>query len=296
MERIDGNMYAQTVAYGLFAAREQTINPAEFDRQHAAYLLPKSNPFLQQLFSEIAGPTLDDRIAWLVDELAAVLSSADMEAVLKEFVHATGRDDPVVHFYETFLKSYDPKLRELRGVYYTPRPVVSYIVRSVDALLRERFGIADGLADPSVLVLDPACGTGTFLFEVVELVRERFRERGQLGSWQDYVRKKLLPRLFGFELLVAPYVIAHLKLAMVLEETGFEFEQGDRLGVYLTNTLEEAAKRSERLGLDRWLTEESEAAAEIKRDKPIMVVLGNPPYSGHSANASWRLRAGPEER
>ena len=126
-------------------------------------------------------------------------------------------------------------------------------------------------------------------------MRERFRERGQLGSWQDYVRKKLLPRLFGFELLVAPYVIAHLKLAMVLEETGFEFEPGDRLGVYLTNTLEEAAKRTERLGLDRWLTEESEAAAEIKRDKPIVVVLGNPPYSGHSANASWRLEQDPKE-
>ena len=281
------DMYAQTIAYGLFAARCTSENGSAFTRQNAAYLLPKTNPFLRKLFNTIAGPDLDDRIAWLVDDLAQVLAQADMEAVLKDFGKHSGKEDPVVHFYETFLKEYDPKVREMRGVYYTPEPVVSYIVRSIDHLLKTRFNKPLGLADDKTLILDPAVGTATFLYMVVNEIYQANISKGQQGLWNNYVAEKLLPRIFGFELLMAPYAIAHLKLGLLLQETGYEFQSDQRLGVYLTNTLEEAIKRADTL-FARWISEEANAAARIKKDEPIMVVLGNPPYSGISANASVR--------
>jgi hypothetical protein len=229
------DMYAQTIAYGLFAAR--CTMPAEkfFTRFDAAQNLPKTNPFLRKLFQHIAGYDLDMRIAWLVDELAQVLAQADMAAVLKDFGKHSGKEDPVVHFYETFLKEYDPKMREMRGVYYTPEPVVSYIVRSVDHLLKTRFKKPNGLADDSVYILDPAVGTATFLYMVINEIHEAVVGAGQKGAWNDYVAKKLLPRLYGFELLMAPYAVAHLKLGLQLQETGYKFETDERLGIYLTD-------------------------------------------------------------
>ena len=254
-----------------------------------------------------------------VDDLAQILGNADMAAVLSGFGARAARQDPILHFYETFLAAYDPALRERRGVYYTPEPVVSYIVRSVDRLLRERFGCPDGLADHSrvayntleragneeqtverqshrVLVLDPACGTGSFLYAVVDHIREHYRSAGNAGMWDGYVKEHLLPRLFGFELLMAPYAVAHLKLGMQLagqdlpaENRGdwaYGFSGGERLGVYLTNSLEEGEMQVPMSGPYRIITDEANSAAQIKRDMPIMVVLGNPPYSGHSANAS----------
>jgi len=277
------DMYAQTIVYGLFAARCTHPEEKSFTRQNAAYLLPETNPFLRKLFNTIAGPDLDDRIAWLVDDLAQVLAQADMEAVLKDFGKRTAKEDAVVHFYETFLKEYDEKIREMRGVYYTPEPVVSYIVRSIDHLLKTRFHKPQGLADDKTLILDPAVGTATFLYMVVNEIRQSMLSHGQQGSWNNYVAEKLLPRIFGFELLMAPYAVAHLKLGLLLKKTGYEFQSDQRLGIYLTNTLEEAVKRAETL-FARWITEEANAAARVKKDEPIMVVLGNPPYSGHSAN------------
>lgn len=277
------DMYSQTLAYGLFAARCTSDSGKDFTRQNAAYLLPKTNPFLRKLFNHIAGPDLDDRIAWLVDDLAQMLAQADMEAILKDFGKRTAKEDPVVHFYETFLKEYDPKIREMRGVYYTPEPVVSYIVRSIDHLLKTRFNKPNGLADEKTLILDPAVGTATFLYMVINEIHQAIAGKGQQGLWNNYVADKLLPRIFGFELLMAPYAVAHLKLGLLLQETGYQFQTDQRLGIYLTNTLEEAIKHSETL-FAQWITEEANAAAEIKKDKPIMVVLGNPPYSGHSAN------------
>ena len=286
------DMYAQTIAYGLFAARCTSNSSTPFTRQNAAYLLPRTNPFLRKLFNHIAGPDLDDRIAWLVDDLAQLLDHADMEAVLKDFGKRTAKEDPVVHFYDTFLKEYDPKIREMRGVYYTPEPVVSYIVRSIDYLLKTRFNKSNGLADENTLILDPAVGTATFLYMVINEIHDAIVVQGQKGLWNDYVAEKLLPRIFGFELLMAPYAVAHLKLGLLLQETGYEFQSDQRLGIYLTNTLEEAVKRAETL-FARWITEEANAAAEIKKEKPIMVVLGNPPYSGISANASVRTVTDP---
>lgn len=275
------DMYAQTIAYGLFAARCNVPDNKDFTRQNAAYLLPKTNPFLRKLFNTIAGPELDDRIAWLVDDLAQILAQADMEAILKNFGKHSGKEDPVVHFYETFLKAYDPKVRKMRGVYYTPEPVVSYIVRSIDHLLKTRFNKPQGLADDNTLILDPATGTATFLYMVINEIRQSFA--GQEGMWNDYVADKLLKRIFGFELLMAPYAVAHLKLGLLLQETGYKFHSDERLGIYLTNTLDEAIKHSETL-FAQWISEEANAAAEIKKEKPIMVVLGNPPYSVSSLN------------
>jgi predicted helicase len=278
------DMFAQTLAYGLFAARVHTPPGKEFSRELAAFNLPKTNPFLRKLFSEIAGVDMPETIDWAVDDLVSLLNQADMAAVLRDFGTGKGRTDPVIHFYETFLKAYDPQLREVRGVYYTPEPVVGYIVRSIDYLLKARFGREEGLADANTLILDPATGTATFLYFVIERI---FKERGkQSGAWDGYVDKNLLHRIFGFELLIAPYAIAHLKLGMQLQQTGYQFGSGQRLGIYLTNTLEEAAGTSEQL-IAGWIAEEANAAATIKSDKPIMVVLGNPPYSGHSANRSW---------
>jgi len=284
------DMYAQTIVYGLFAARCTHPEEKNFTRQNAAYLLPKTNPFLRKLFNTIAGPDLDDRIAWLVDDLAQVLDQADMEAVLKDFGKHSGKEDPVVHFYETFLTAYDSKVREMRGVYYTPEPVVSYIVRSIDHLLKTRFNKPQGLADDKTLILDPAVGTATFLYMVINEIYQPMLSHGQQGSWNNYVAEKLLPRIFGFELLMAPYAVAHLKLGLLLKETEYQFKSDQRLGIYLTNTLEEAIKHSETL-FAQWITEEANAAAEIKKEKKIMVVIGNPPYSILSANLSQAARA-----
>jgi predicted helicase len=285
-EKKFSDMFAQTLVYGLFAARVHTPDKEDFTRNSAARAIPKTNPFLQQLFYEITGPILPDSIAWVMEDIVALLNHADMPAVLKDFGKGKGKSDPVVHFYETFLAAYDPKMRELRGVFYTPEPAVSYIVRSVDHLLKTRFKRPKGLADENTLILDPATGTATFIYFVIDQIYQKFAK--QKGAWDGYVEKHLLNRIFGFELLIAPYAIAHLKLGMQLQQTGYKFGSDQRLGIYLTNTLEEAAKKSEQL-ITGWIADEANAAANIKRDKPIMVLIGNPPYSGHSANRSTEV-------
>ena len=308
------DMFAQTLAYGLFAARYNHKGAKPFNRNDAAKEIPRTNPFLRRLFGTIAGPDLDDEpFVGFVDDLAQLLDATRMDEVLADFGKHTRQEDPIVHFYETFLAQYDPKMRELRGVYYTPEPVVSYIVRSVDALLRTHFDCPEGLGDdstvsytyvddqgetrattsPRVLLLDPACGTGTFLYYVIEHIRESYRQTGSSGMWSGYVREQLLPRLFGFELLMAPYAMAHLKLGMQLAAVdlpqseratwAYDFQSDERLGIYLTNTLEEAMKRSEVM-FGRYISDEANEAAKVKQERPVMVVLGNPPYSGHSAN------------
>lgn len=301
-----GDMYAQTICYGLFAARCNSTG-AHFTRTHAAYDLPKTNPFLRKLFAHIAGPELDERIVWAVDNLAELLNRADIAAILQDFGRATRQEDPVVHFYETFLGAYDQKMREARGVYYTPEPVVSYIVRSVDAILKKDFKLRDGLADASkikltrpkqrgkgtetiethkVQILDPATGTGTFLYSVIGQIYQTFA--GNKGMWPGYVQENLLPRVYGFELLMAPYAVAHMKLGLLLRETGYDFSSDERLRVFLTNTLEEAHELTGLPLFTQWLAEEASSANQVKKEAPVMVVLGNPPYSGHSANTgAW---------
>ncbi len=309
------DMYAQTISYGLFAARCAHHAGTPFDRQSAIFDLPGTNPLLRSLFGRMAGPEIDPRIEWAVNDLAALLDRARMAEILRDFGQRSQREDPVVHFYETFLAAYNPKLREQRGVYYTPEPVVGYIVRSVHALLKGEFGLPMGLADtdtttyantnptvqtaagkprkrvesPRVLVLDPACGTGTFLHAVVDEIQDELRSQGLAGAWPAYVADHLLPRLFGFELLMAPYTVAHLKLGLQLAESGYDVQDAhSRLNVYLTNTLEQPGDMEVLPLYGQALAAESREAAGVKSDLPIMVVLGNPPYSGNSANASYR--------
>ena len=282
------DMFAQTLAYGLFAARIHAPANREFSREMAAFKLPRTNPFLRKLFAEIAGVDMPDTVAWAVEDLVNLLRHADMAEIMQDFGKSKGKEDPVVHFYETFLAAYDPKVRDQRGVRYTPEPVVQYIVRSVDWLLQTRFNRPQGLADDNTFILDPAVGTATFLYFVLTLIFSKFaRQRGQ---WDGYVEKHLLNRLFGFEILMAPYAIAHLKLGMLLEETGYSFGSDQRLGIFLTNTLEESARRSDRLFAD-WISEEANAAAKVKAQLPIMVVLGNPPYAnfGRMNRNKWIL-------
>ena len=309
------DMYAQTLTYGLFAARVNHRGPELLTLDNAWHDIPKTNPFLRTLFESVTGSALEDKpYRWVIEDLVHLLNALDMHAILEGFGKRTAQQDPIVHFYEDFLAEYDPELREKRGVYYTPEPVVSFIVRSVDHLLKERFGLAEGLADRStvtytvkrngkeytekshkVLILDPACGTGTFLYFVVDLIRRRFMERREAGMWQGYVRDHLLPRIFGFELLMAPYAMAHLKLGMQLagfdlpegqrKDWAYAFDVEERLGIYMTNTLEEPRPLGKPFpGFWRVIAQEANAAAHVKRDLPILVVLGNPPYSGHSAN------------
>ncbi len=288
------DMFAQTVAYGMFSARIGAPQKPTFTRQDAFSLIPATNRFLRRLFQQVSVDELDPTIAWIADEIAGLLAQADMLAILQDFGKRRGREDPVVHFYEDFLQAYNPQLRELRGVYYTPEPVVGYIVRSVDEILRQRFDKPDGLANKDALLLDPACGTGSFLFAVVERLHESFRQRGQEGLWESYLNEQLLDKLHGFELLVAPYTIAHLKLGLQLEQLGWKPQRGQRLGIYLTNALERPVRKTEIL-LGEYISREANEAVEIKRKKPILVVFGNPPYSGHSANRSVVATEGKRE-
>jgi predicted helicase len=286
------DMYAQTVCYGLFAARCHIPDNKSFSRINAAYFLPKTNPFLQNLFDMIVGIHLDKNLIWAVENLTETLKRVDIAAILADFGKSTRQEDPVVHFYETFLRHYNPQLREMRGVYYTPEPVVSYIVRSVDLLLQQKFDLKDGLADSSqveingkirhkVQILDPAVGTGTFLYAIVNKIYAKFSRFE--GMWPDYVHQHLLPRLHGFELLIAPYTVAHMKLGILLQEKGYDFQHDERLQLFLTNALDEPREVANTL-LARWLSDEAQAANQVKQDIPVMVIIGNPPYSGHSIN------------
>lgn len=293
------DIYAQTIAYGMFAARLHDTTPENFTRMEAANLIPKTNPFLRKVFHEIAGYDLDERIAWIVDDLVAVFAATDVEKIMQGFGKNTQMTDPLMHFYEDFLYQYDPAAKKACGVYYTPQPVVNYIVRAVDDILRTEFALPMGLADTSkvtveqerlqdsrhrtdkvqkhrVQVLDPAVGTGTFLAEVVRQIKRNLA--GQMGGWNAYVPEHLLPRLYGFELMMAPYTIAHLKLDM---EIGVSAQE--RLKVFLTNSLEEYNPNAGTL-FGNALSQEANAASAIKKEAPIMVMLGNPPYSVSSNN------------
>jgi predicted helicase len=304
------DMYAQTLVYGLFAARYEDKTVKDFTRSEARDLLPKSNPFLRKFFDHITGNSFDVRLSVITNELCEIFQYSNVHDLLNEYVTQKGlldndleTSDPVIHFYEDFLKEYDPEKRKKVGAFYTPLPVVRFIVRAIDDVLKKEFGLAGGIADTSkiaisethfgktkkvdvhrVQILDPATGTGTFLNEIIKYVRKTFE--GQEGKWPSYVHDHLIPRLHGFELMMAPYTIAHLKLGMTLHDSGIK-NLNQRLGVYLTNSLEEGAKIEGTLfgiGFGREITAESQAAAHIKNNTPVMVVIGNPPYSVSSSN------------
>lgn len=308
------DIYAETIAYGMFAARLHDSTKNTFSRQEALELLPKSNPFLRSLFTYVAGYDLDERISWIIDDLARVFQACDMAKIMEGFGKLTGQNDPFLHFYETFLAAYNPAKRKARGVWYTPEPVVNFIVRAVDEVLQTEFGLSGGLADTSkvtidwdtgqtgkkgkaitikkevhrVQILDPATGTGTFLAEVIKQIAPRIKDVAP-GMWSRYIEQDLIPRLHGFELLMASYAMCHMKLDMILTEMGYKpTGNPPRLSVYLTNSLEEGEPANQTLPFTQWLSREAKGANTIKRDMPIMCVIGNPPYSGISHNmGNW---------
>jgi len=308
------DVYAQTITYGLFAARLHDPTLPTFDRDEAARLLPKSNPFLQKFFQTLRDD-IDPRIEWIVDDLIEVFKACNVCKILDNYGKSTRKNDPVVHFYEDFLADYDPKLRKARGVWYTPEPIVDFIVRGVDEILKTEFELEEGLADKSkikikvktqthdqrtkekvkmmekevhrVQVLDPATGTGTFLAQVIKQVHSHYENMPAL--WSEYVKKDLIPRVHGFEILMASYAMAHMKLDLLLKELGHKSTSNERLGVYLTNSLEEAHPDTNTL-FSSWLSEEASEANNIKQDTPVMCIIGNPPYSGESSNkGDWIL-------
>ena len=321
------DMYAQTIAYGLLSARIAAPHKKTAD-DFASHM--RTNPFLRELMEtflkvggrqgKAGGPGIDfDELG--VSEVVELLDDANMEAVVRDFGDRNPQEDPVIHFYELFLKEYDAKKRMQRGVFYTPRPVVSYIVRSVDELLRTEFGLADGLADTTtwgevakrhkdmkipkgvsadqdfVQILDPATGTGTFLVEVIDLIRNTLVDKWTAQGhgekkidylWNEYVPKHLLTRIHGYELLMAPYAIAHLKIGLKLYETGYLFDSNERTRIYLTNALEPASDAGQMKleGLLPALAHEAQDVNEIKRNHLFTIVIGNPPYAVTSTNAN----------
>jgi len=305
------DIYAQTIAYGLFTARLHDKTLEDFTRQEAQYLIPKSNPFLRGLFNYIGGAECDDRLIWIIDSLSEIFLATNIEKLFVDYGTKGGMEDPIIHFYETFLGEYNPKLRKSRGVWYTPASVVNFIVRACDEVLKDEFDLEDGLTDDSkikikvddtdtgytksgilrqkekevhkVQILDPATGTGTFLAETIKLIKKDFWG----GSWSSYVEKDLVPRLNGFELLMASYAMAHLKLDLLLMETGYKptTEKQKRFNIFLTNSLEEYHEQTGSL-FSTYLANESKEADRIKKETPVMVVMGNPPYAVSSSNKS----------
>ena len=332
------DMYAQTIAYGLLSARITDPGRSTAD-DLAAHM--RTNPFLKDLmetFVHAGGRRVRDGGSGIdfdelgVSEVVDLLDQANMEAVVRDFGDRNPREDPVIHFYEHFLAAYDKKQKISGGVFYTPRPVVSFIVRSVDELLRTEFGLADGLADTAtwgemaerhqgltipegtspgqtfVQILDPATGTGTFLVEVIGLIHQTMVAKWEghghgepqiVALWNEYVPKHLLPRLHGYELLMAPYAIAHLKIGLKLYETGYRFESEARAQVYLTNALEPPTLLADptAAGLFAALGREARAVNQVKRNHRFTVVIGNPPYlaeAGRGGDWIARLMRGQE--
>jgi len=302
------DIYAQTITYWLFTARLHDPTLENFDRDEAARLLPKSNPFLKRFFQSLRDD-LDERIEWIVDDLIEIFLACDVKKLLDWYGKTTARNDPIIHFYEDFLASYDKKLRKSKWVYYTPAPVVDFIIRWVDYLLKTEFNLSDWIADTSkieievdsqnikywkvqktkkevhkVQILDPATGTGTFLNEIVKYIHET-RFEWMDGIWKSYVDDNLLPRFHGFEIMMASYAMAHLKLDLTLQETGYKNENQQRLWIYLTNSLEEHHEDAWTL-FANWLSQESNEASYIKKNMPIMTIVWNPPYSWSSMNNS----------
>ncbi|WKZ68862.1 MAG: N-6 DNA methylase [Melioribacteraceae bacterium] len=276
------DLYSQTITYGLFAARLRADK--KFNRKLAYDYIPKSIGILRDVFRFISSTDIPDQMISIVDDISEVLEVADTKKILEEyFVQGKGKD-PVLHFYETFLEVYDPKTREKRGVYYTPEPVVSFIVRSLHEILKKEFGIAEGLAGDNVTLLDPAGGTLSFLAQAIQKAVEEKEEKYGKGVVKDFIRKTILNNYHAFELMMAPYAIGHMKMSFLLEELGYKLADDERVKYYLTNTLDmEELEEAKFPGMTS-ISHESHEAGKVKKQVPILVVLGNPPYSGHSSN------------
>ncbi len=281
-EKQFSDLYAQTITYGLFAAR--TRAGKDFNRELAFKYIPKSIGILHDVFKFISLGELSEQMRVIVDDIAEVLNVSDIKNILQQYYEQAKGQDPILHFYETFLSKYDPEVRERRGVYYTPEPVVKYIVRAINTILKSHFGLNQGLASNNVKLLDPAAGTLTFPAKAIDFAVKEHTERWGKGDLTSWIKQHILENYFAFELMMAPYAIGHLKIGFILEDLGVELTENERFKLYLTNTLEMEEIRQQNLPFFRSLAEESRHAAQVKRQENILVILGNPPYSGISAN------------
>lgn len=332
-EKDFADMYAQTVVYGLFSARCMDESQENFSASEAVECLPNTNPFLKSLMKECLGDRENSKLSFDELEIGNVvdlLMHTNTVEIIKDFNRQTGggKEDPVIHFYEEFLDAYDKSQKIQRGVYYTPQPVVNFIVRAVDTIIKNEFGFENGLASletkrikykrqskylvdgyhykevedtkevPAIQILDPATGTGTFIRQIILQIYSNFKEMNAdldseefLNLWNQYVPTHLLPRLNAFELMMAPYAVAHMKLALVLKDTGYNFESKERLRVYLTNSLERPGISDKQISMfDDPLAFESVSANAVKKNDGINVIIGNPPYNNSSVNTNdWIL-------
>ncbi len=287
------DVYAQTITYGLFVARMNDTTLEDFDLDEACHLISRTNPFLYNLFRAIT--TSDDsRISWLLEDLINIFRCINVSKLLANDPRL--KDDPFLYFYEHFLEKYDKETKFKRGVFYTPKPIVRFIVNAVDDILKNDFNLIDGLADTSrinakdgkeefkVQILDPAIGTGPFLVEVIRKIYKQLKS--QSGTWQNYIENLLIPRLNGFEIMMTPYILCHIKLEKQLIETGYQpSDKQPKMRVYLTNSLESGAKDLPTM-FATWLKAEAVDANLVKENTSIMVIMGNPPYGISGYNKS----------
>ena len=276
------DLYSQTITYGLFAARLRAEK--DFNRKLAYSYIPKSIGILRDVFKFISMEDLPQQMEVIIDDIAEVLSAADAKKILDQYYHEGKGSDPVLHFYETFLSVYDPATREKRGVYYTPEPVVSFIVSSLHQILKDKFNMSNGLASKDVTLLDPAGGTLGFLAKAIEVAVKEVRDRFGEGIVRPFINDTILENFYAFELMMAPYAIGHMKMSFLLEELGYRMQDDERIKYYLTNTLEMKELEESKFPGMSSLSTESHEAGKVKKDVPILIILGNPPYSGHSSN------------
>lgn len=282
------DLYSQTITYGLFAARLRS--GGNFNRPLAFQYIPKTIGILKDIFGFVSMGDLPKQMETIIDDIAAVLSATDVKSILEEYYKAGKGSDPIIHFYETFLQEYDPTTREMRGVYYTPEPVVDFMVKSVNTILKEKFGIAAGLAGENVTLLDPAGGTLSFFTMAMQVAVDEYVKLYGEGMKKQFIKQQLLKNFYAFELMMAPYAIGHMKTSFMLEELGYQLEDDDRVQYFLTNTLEMEDLDTVKIPGLSSLSKESHLAGEVKKNTRIQIVIGNPPYSGHSSNNSPWIR------
>ncbi len=290
------DMCAQTLVYGVLTSR---MISDDFGSSPVFSSVPLANPFLAKFFQRVHDRAMSlDLPGSDLANLVADLRETDVKAILARFGSTAKGGDPVIHFYEEFLKKYDPKMRADAGAFYTPQPAVEFMVRAVDEVLRSRFGLPLGVADatswrevaerngfevpkgvdpdkPFVSMVDPATGTGTFLVEWLRQARRSFDESREAGEWPQHVRENVLPSMHAFELMLAPYAIAHLKVALELDEAA---AKGSTAQILLTDALDHAARQGQLVTVLDPVAEEGQKAAELKADERFTVVIGNPPY------------------
>lgn len=299
------DMCAQTLVYGMLSSR--VTNPKDFGSSPIFSAVPVANPLLEALFEQVHDEAVSlDLPGSDLPQLVADLRETNVEAILDQIGSTAKGGDPVIHFYEEFLKKYDSKMRADAGAFYTPQPAVEFIVRAVDEVLRSKFGLRMGIADastwqevakrnefdvpegvdpdePFVSMLDPATGTGTFLVEWLRQARRSFLEHRSRDEWPEHLRHRLLPSMHAFELMLAPYAIAHLKVALELHAAGV----GDgAMQILLTDTLEHAARQGQLATMTDPVAQEGEKAAQLKESERFTIVIGNPPYDRDTGTAA----------